>query len=279
MTTPWGKTLTRLFVSSAWSSGTPAISEAFDEFKRAGWEEECSPDNDGYRCLTKFDADMDAVRRVAERNPGLIVTCFTLDAETKKTAVYLGIGGTWLRTVRRLSPAIGLEHWRYDPAYVLALPPSQRAAQANRQASQGDRSQSTKKPGKPADASAHAGAQEEPASGPRASTHQAGQPATVTNTLTFHGLPGEVEQARVLVLAMLSEAVQATASFKANGNENYSSGTMIFTTAGKPAFPVFNRLMAHMPGLSVSLEYDDANSGQRKVLRAVDGKIQDYPAA
>ena len=250
-----GQTLTQLFITSGWSITSLLIDRAFKEFRQAGWEEQRDPKT-GFRCLTMFDADIETVRRAAKRNPGLMFSSFTIDCESDEAVLHVGIGGAWLRKTRRLSPAIGLKHAFYSQDYVRTMEPRGTAPRKG-----------------PAKSARGTGTKPQPAKvGSKAGRVAAG--LKISNRLVFHGLPEEVEQCRVLVTDMLPEPVRAAAKYETTGNEQYLSGSMEIMTEGEPAIPVFNRLVARIPGVTVSLEYDDPKTATRRLLRAVDGKIE-----
>lgn len=64
--------------------------------------------------------------------------------------------------------------------------------------------------------------------------------------------------------------------YTTNGGEGYVASSMEITTEATPAFMVFNSLVAQVPTVTVVLEYDDLNSGGRRQLRAVDGRIVEH---
>ena len=251
-----GKTLTRLFITSAWGMSSGLIKTAVNEFSGNGWCEEGRTAS-GYRCLTMFDADMNAVRRAAKKNPGLIFFCFTLSGETESVVLHLGIGGSWLTKTPRFLEAVGIGKGLCPRDYVHTMgkrPESKtrKSRQKGHVAAKNPRTQRSR----------------------RART--AAKAIAVSNRLVFHGLPDEVERCRMDALEMLPVATQAGVKYETAGSETYASGTLEFTTAAEPAFRVFNRLVAQVPGVTVSLEYDDLKTGQRRLLRAIDGRVIEH---
>ena len=258
-----GKTLTQLFVTSAWSLHERLNNAAYDEFVDNGWEESRNGKT-LFRCLSKFDADMDTVRRAAKKNPGMIFVAFTVSHETDDTVVHLGIGGAWLKTTRQLSEAIGLRHGLFNWDYVRTMAAQKRRRPSRTPKSGGRiRGVTATKPAYP----------RKPQKASKVATA-----VRVHNRLVFHGLPAEVERCRAIVLAMLPEATRAEAKYETAGSEQYLSGTMAITTDNEPAFNVFNRLVAQVPAVTVVLEYDDVKTGQNRQLRAVDGRIVEHRA-
>jgi hypothetical protein len=255
-----GTTLTRLFVTSGWHVASDLISKCFQEFTGNGWEERHNKKN-GFRCLTMFDADLSVVRKASKKNPALIFLCVTMSCETNDTTLTMGIGGAWLKKTRRLSREIRLGAGVLGRDYVRTLakrqPTSRPARRSARKPEARDRGSSdaiTKQPRTKKAPKAPAAVQ-------------------VANKLVFHGLPAEVEQCRALVLEMLSNPHRTGATFTTEGNDRYVVGSMGFMTDREPAFRVFNRLLAKISGVTVTLEYADPKSGQPRKLRAVDGRI------
>ena len=255
-----GTTLTRLFVTSGWHVASDLISKCFQEFTRNGWEEEHDKKN-GFRCLTMFDADLGVVRQAAKKNPALIFLCVTVSRETDDTTVHVGIGGAWLKKTRQLSREIRLGAGVLGLDYVRTLAklqptsrPARRSARKPEARNCGSSDATTK--------------QSRTTKAPKA-------PAAVqvANKLVFHGLPAEVEQCRAIVLEMLSPPHRTSATFTTEGNDEYVVGSMGFLTDSEPAFRVFNRLVAKISGVTVTLEYADPKTGQPRQLRAVDGRI------
>lgn len=278
-----GKKLTRLYVTSGWHMGRRMINAAFQEFGAHGWSEE-RDSRTGFRCLVAFDVDIETIRRAARKNPGLIFYSLTIAHDSDITEIHCGVGGKWLKSKQKLSEHMGLRHGLLGLEYVCTMPPKRsllpagRSTPRSRTKSRGGRSgkplparnTSTKKPS----ACTPPKTQKSKASGGMKSR----KPVTsveVANRLVFHGLPAEVERCRELVLEGLPEAARAVAKYTTAGSEQYMSGTLEFTTANEPAFRAFNRLVARVPAVTVTLEYDDAKSGQRLLLRSVDGKIQE----
>jgi len=260
-----GTTLTRLFVTSGWHVASGLISECFQEFTRSGWEEQHDQKN-GFRCLTMFDADLSVVREASKKNPALIFLCVTMSCKTNDTTVHVGIGGAWLKKTRRLSREIRLGAGVLGRDYVRTLAKLQ---QTSRPARRSARKPEARKP-----EARNCGSSD--ATTKQAHTTKAPKaPAAiqVANKLVFHGLPAEVEQCRALVLEMLSNPHRTAATFTTEGNDQYVAGSMDFTTNSEPAFRAFNKLVAQIPGVTVTLEYADPKSGQPRQLRAVDGRI------
>lgn len=250
-----GKTLTRLFVSATQSFGMASVDEAFAEFVQAGWEEQRDPGT-GFRCLVQFDADIDMVRRAAKSNPGMMFTCYTLSCETDRMTLNIGFGGAWMSKTRLFSDAVGLSAVRIDQRYVST---SKRCRKSKRQAGTKACGTGTRRP-------------------------RTKQPVTlgtvpqVRNRLVFHGLPAEVERCRELAIDALPAPARPGVKYATNGTESYVAGSMEITTEATPAFPIFNRLVAQVPAVTVVLEYDDLSTGERRQLRAIDGRIGEHRA-
>jgi len=260
MPTNHGTTLTRLFVTSGWHVASGLISECFQEFTRSGWEEQHDKKN-GFRCLTMFDVDLSVVREASKKNPALIFLCVTMSCKTNDTTVHVGIGGAWLKKTRRLSREIRLGAGVLGRDYVRTMKrqlthrsprKSARKAKAGHRTGTGTKQPRTTKASK------------------------ASAAVRVANRLVFHGLPDEVERCRTLAMDAIPVAAQARGRHETTGSESYLASSMEFTTAQEPAFRVFNRLVAQVPGVTVVLEYDDPKSAQRRQLRAVDGTIVEH---
>jgi hypothetical protein len=255
-----GKTLTRLFVSATQSFGMASVDEAFAEFVQAGWEEQRDP-GIGFRCLVQFDADIDMVRRAAKSNPGMMFTCYTLSCETDRMALNIGFGGAWMSKTRLFSDAVGLRAMRTDHRYVST---SKRRRKSKRRAG-------TK-----------AGCQGRSGTGTRRPRTK--QPVTlgtvpqVRNRLVFHGLPAEVERCRELAIDAFPVAAHPGVTYTTNGTKSYVAGSMEITADAELAVKAFNRLVAQVPAVTVTLEYGDVNTGGRRQLRAVDGRIVEHRA-
>jgi hypothetical protein len=252
-----GTTLTRVFVTSGWYMASALISKCFQEFTRNGWEEQHDKKN-GFRCLTMFDADLSVVRQASKKNPALIFLCVTVSCETDDTTVHVGIGGAWLKKIRRLSREIRLGAGVLGRDYVRTM---------KRQLTH----RSTRKSARKAKAGHRTGTGTKQPRSTKAS--KAPVAVRVANRLVFHGLPDEVERCRALVLEMLSKPHRTSATFTTDGNDEYVVGSMGFMTDSEPAFRVFNRLLARISGVTVTLEYADPKSSQPRQLRAVDGRI------
>jgi hypothetical protein len=268
----YGEKLTQLFITSGWPMHRRLINEAYEEFVEAGWEE-CRDSRARFRCLSKFDADIETVRGAAKKNPGMIFVCFTVSGESDETVVHMGIGGAWLKTTRELSEAIGLRHGLFNFDYVRTIPPRRSllpSAKTRRRFRSRKRTTRRRSSSRPRSTTTKAAV---PRRSPKTTVAKG---VEVTNRLVFHGLPTEVEQCRTLALDMLPAEVQTHAKYTTTGGEHYLSGTMEFPTQGEPALRVFNRLVARIPAVTVSLEYADVKSGQRRELRAVDGKIKGH---
>jgi hypothetical protein len=274
----YGQAVTQLFITSGWPMHGRLINKAYEEFVEAGWQDFRRP-RTSFRCLTKFDVDMDTVRRAAKKNPGMIFVCFTVSCETDETVVHLGIGGAWLKTTRELSEAIGLRHGLFNFDYVRTMEreeeerrPARRAKSRGRGTSD---SHKTRKNSRSSTATkvSRASKARKARKGPKAKPARPARSEQVVNTLVFHGLPAEVERCRTLAMEMLPADDQARVKYTTAGSEQYLSGTMEFATQGEPALRAFNRLVARVPAVTVVLGYDDVKSGLRRELRAVDGKI------
>jgi hypothetical protein len=261
-------TFTKLFVTSGWPGARGLIEKTCRAFLEEGWGEERDTKN-GTRCLTRFNADVDDVRRVAEKSPGLIFQCFTMSFDSDDAVLHIGIGSTWLARKIKAGDAVLYKHRPIGRAWVRI--PSARG-------STGPRGRHRKCPNRTAkrtrsDRQASVG-------NTRTVTRKASKAKTanvsVSNRLVFHGLPDEVKRCRMDALEMLPVATQAGVKYETAGSETYASGTLEFTTAAEPAFRVFNRLVAQVPGVTVSLEYDDVKTGQRRLLRAIDGRVIEH---
>lgn len=260
-----GTTLTRLFVTSGWHVASDLISKCFQEFTGNGWEERHDKKN-GFRCLTMFDADLSVVRKASKKNPALIFLCVTMSCETNDTTLTMGIGGAWLKKTRRLSREIRLGAGVLGRDYVRTLAKLQPTSRPARR--------SARKPAARKPEARNCGSSGATTKQPR-TTKAPKAPAAVqvANKVVFHGLPAEVEQCRAIVLEMLSNPHRTGATFTTEGNDQYVVGSMGFLTDSEPAFRVFNRLLAQISGVTVTLEYVDPKAGQRRQLRAVDGRI------
>lgn len=262
MAKDYGKTLTRLFMTSAWRMNRHLVKAAVKELTANGWELEVGSRSD-FQCLTTFDADISTLRRMGRKNPGLILLCFTVSGQTDDIDVHLGIGGTWLKKTSEVLEAVGLKlgqgYREYVPTTGTKPPRPTRRGSAR------------KAPAKVRIATGK----------PRTRRSRKARTATTTpvlNRLVFHGLPGEVERCRALAIAVLPEAAQAATKFDASGSESYASGTLAFTADAGLALKAFNRLVAQVPAVTVTLEYGDVKAGGRRHLRAVDGRIVEHRA-
>jgi|GEM_PF-5742739 hypothetical protein len=255
-----GKTLTRLFVSATQSFGTASVDEAFAEFVQAGWEEQRDPGT-GFRCLVQFDADIDMVRRAAKSNPGMMFTCYTLSCETDRMTLNIGFGGAWMSKTRLFSDAVGLNAVRIEQRYVSTSKRRRRSQRrrGTKAGCQGGSGTGTRRPGT-----------KQPVT--------LGTVPQVRNRLIFHGLPAEVERCRALAIDAIPAASRPGVKYTTNGTESYVAGSMELTTEAAPALTAFNRLVAQVPSVTVVLEYDDLNTGGRRQLRAVDGRIVEHRA-
>lgn len=255
-----GKTLTRLFVSATQSFGMASVDKAFAEFVQAGWEEQRNP-GIGFRCLVQFDADIDMVQRAAKSNPGMMFICYTLSCETNRMTLNVGFGGAWMSKTRVFSDAVGLGAMRSHQRYVSTIKRRRKSRPR---------------------AGTKAGGQDGSGTGTRrprtTQPVKLGTLSQVRNRLVFHGLPAEVERCRSLAIDALPAASRPSVNYTTNGTEVYVAGSMEITTEAAPAFPVFNRLVAQVPAVTVVLEYDDLNAGGRRQLRAVDGRIVEHRA-
>jgi hypothetical protein len=292
MAKSWGKKLTRLFVMSGWHMGCNMINAAFREFTANGWQEEWDRKT-GFRCLSKFDGDINEVRRAAEANPGMIFYALTVTHDSDVTELHCGVGGRWLKLRWKLAGGIDLRFRDLSIDYVRTMPRKPSRPRSGRSSRGGSRRTSRsgrqEKSRRANGASSRQPVTSTKATAPRRrlprnrllKAPERTEPSTGTeaaNRLVFHGLPAEVERCRELVLEGLPEAERAAAKYTTAGAEQYTVGTLEFTTAGEPAFRAFNKLVAQVPGVTVTLEYTDAKSGQRRLLRAVDGRIQEHRA-
>lgn len=267
MAKDYGKFLTRLFVMPAWWMSGHLVKAAVRDLAANGWEVEGGGRSD-FRCLTMFDADINPLRRMARKNPGLILVCLTVTGETDDIDVHLGIGGTWLKKTSEVFEAIGLGRGQCPRDYVHTMSTKPASAKPARK-------QQQERPRK-----AHEKKQVATRK-PRTQRAQSRRARTATtvpvsNRLVFHGLPGEVERCRALAIDVLPGAERAATKFNVSGSESYASGTLEFTTGTGLALKAFNRLVAQVPAISVSLEYDDFKTGQRRLLRAIDGRVIEH---
>jgi len=95
-------------------------------------------------------------------------------------------------------------------------------------------------------------------------------PTQVNDRLVLHGLPAEVERCRELAVSAIPAEARPGLKYTTNGGEGYVAGSLEVTTANEPAFNAFNRLVAQVPAVTVTLEYDDLKTATRRLLRAVD---------
>lgn len=280
----WGKKLTRLYVTSGWQMGRKMINAAFREFVAQGWREE-RDSRTGFRCLVAFDVDIGTIRRAAKKNPALIFHALTIAHDSDITEIHCGLGGKWLKANQKLSEHMGLRGPIFGFEYVRTMPSERSPLPSGRSTRRLQRKNTSGRAGK--SRRAKNASTKQPATcttpkvpaGKRSRGLKSSKPVTsvaVANRLVFHGLPAEVERCRELVLEGLPEAERAAAKYMTAGAEHYLSGTLEFTTTNEPAFRAFNRLVAQVPAVTVMLEYDDAKSGQRRLLRAVDGRIQEH---
>lgn len=279
----YGQTITRLFVTSGWPMTRQQVNEAFKEFSENGWEQEHTTTT-GYRCLARFDANIESVRRAAEANPGMIFVCVTLSYDSDDAVLHVGMGGTWVVRKVKARDVVWSPNAPVPSRYVRTMSP--KSPKKRRRSRQAPRHPSAGAP----TSNAPAGTSARPKGRTKAGTHarpKAGakprtrtpEPTPALNRLGFHGMPSEVELCRSLVLQTLPEAARAGVKYETTGSESYLSGTLEFTTCRDSAFRAFNRLVAQVPAISVSLEYADVKSGQRRTLRAIDGKIVEHRAA
>ena len=261
----YGKTLTKLFVTVAQSFSRELIDHAFADFIGGGWEEQHDKET-GFRCLMKFDADIATVRQAAKSNPGMVFLCFTQSCETNLTTLTVGFGGGWLSKTRRFSKAVGPGIAHAARGYVNTVEQQlvPRRPRRSKKAGRGARATGTKS-----------------TAARRPRTNQVRRltaPTQVNNRLVFHGLPKEVERCRELAVSAIPVDAHPSVKYTTNGGEGYVAGSMEITTEATPAFMVFNSLVAQVPAVTVVLEYDDLNSGGRRQLRAVDGRIVEHRA-
>jgi hypothetical protein len=260
-----GKTLTRLFVTASQSVSKELIDQAFADFIRRGWEEQHDEET-GFRCLVKLDADIAMVREAAKNNPGMVFLCFTQSCETKLTTLNVGFGGAWLSKTRRFSKAIdpGIAH--AAQSYISTFEQEPTARRPRRPKSAGQAPSGT-------------GTSSTAASQPRTrKTKKHLAPMQVNSRLVFHGLPAEVERCRELAVSAIPAEARPGLKYTTNGGEGYVAGSLEVRTANEPAFNAFNRLVAQVPAVTVTLEYDDPKTATRRLLRAVDGKIVEHRA-
>ena len=270
MAKDYGTTLTRLFVMPAWWLNRHLVKEAVKELTAHGWEEERGGGSD-CRCLTMFDLDINPLRRMARKNPGLTLLACTVSGETDAVDVHLGIGGTWLKKIAGLFETGDQRRWQCPRDYVHTMGPKPVSTKPARKR-QGEKPRNVQEKKQVATRKPHT----QRSRSRRASTAKT-LPA-VLNRLVFHGLPNEVELCRVLAIDVLPEAARAGVKYETTGSESYLSGTLEFTADTGLALKAFNRLVAQVPAISVSLEYADLNTGQRRLLHAVDGKIVEHRA-
>jgi hypothetical protein len=83
----------------------------------------------------------------------------------------------------------------------------------------------------------------------------------------------EVTRCRELAVSAIPAEARPGLKYTTNGGEGYVAGSLEVKTANEPAFNSFNRLIAQVPAVTVTLEYDDPKTATRRLLRAVDGKI------
>jgi hypothetical protein len=261
----YGKTLTKLFVTSSQSFSKELIDQAFADFIGGGWEEQHDEET-GFRCLMKCDADIATVRQAAKNNPGMVFLCFTQSCETNLTTLNVGFGGGWLSKTRRFSKAVGPGIAHAARGYVNTVE-QQRAPRRPRRP-------------KPADqAPSGTGTNSTAASRPRTrTTKKSLAPMQVNSRLVFHGLPAEVERCRELAVSAIPAEARHGLKYTTNGGEGYVAGSIEVRTANEPAFNAFNRLVAQVPAVTVTLEYDDPKTATRRLLRAVDGRIVEHRA-
>lgn len=261
----YGKTLTRLFVTASQSVSKELIDQAFADFIRGGWEEQ-HDEQTGFRCLVKLDADIATVRLAAKNNPGMVFLCFTQSCETKLTTLNVGFGGAWLSKTRHFSKAIGPGIAHAAQSYISTIGQEPKARRPRRP--------------KPADqAPSGTGTNSTAASRPRTrTTKKRLAPMQVNSRLVFHGLPAEVERCRELAVSAIPAEARPGLKYTTNGGEGYVAGSIEVRTANEPAFNAFNRLVAQVPAVTVTLEYDDPKTAARRLLRAVDGKIVEHRA-
>jgi hypothetical protein len=260
-----GKTLTRLFVTASQAVSKELIDQAFADFIRGGWEEQHDEET-SFRCLVKLDADIAMVREAARSNPGMVFLCFTQSCETKLTTLNVGFGGAWLSKTRRFSKAIGPGIAQAAQSYISTIEQEPTARRPRRPKSAGE---------------IDCGTGTSSTAARRSRTGQAKKraaPTQVNNRLVFHGLPAEVERCRELAVSAIPADAQPGLKYTTSGGESYVAGSIEVTTANEPAFNAFNRLVAQVPAVTVTLEYDDPKTAARRLLRAVDGKIVEHRA-
>jgi hypothetical protein len=260
MPAEYGETQTALFVTALLPVKQEVIDQAFADFFHGGWTD-LSDTTTGFHCLLKSNADIAMVRQAAKNNPGLVYLCFTQSFETNLTTVNVGFGGAWLSKTCRISKAVGP---------LCSEAPDSYCGPINKQAA-------WRRPQLPKSADQIArrtGCRKKVAPRPCARTaHARIAPKQVNNRLVFHGLPAEVERCRELAVSAIPAEARPRLKYTTNGGESYVVGSMEVTTADKPAFGAFNRLVAQVPAVTVTLEYQHPKSATWRLLRAVDGKI------
>jgi hypothetical protein len=265
--------MTRMFISTPWLQECKRAEEVFQRFISDGWCEEGELET-GQRCLRFYGADLDAVRQAAHKNPGLIFQCFVMSYDSDDAVLHVGIGGTW--AIRKI-PACDAINPKSKPARSRPMPP-RRSLLPQIPPARGFRSRKRSARGKSKSRARRPSGERTvglTTPKPKAETATA---VPVLNRLVFHGLPGEVERCRALAIDVLPEAERAATKFNVSGSESYASGMLEFTTGTGLALKAFNRLVAQVPAISVSLEYGDVKSGNRRLLQAVDGRIVEHKA-
>ena len=264
----WSEKVTRLFISTPWLQERTRVDAAFKIFISDGWCEESELET-GQRCLRRYDADLDTVRQAAQKNPGLIFQCFVMSYNSDDAVLHVGIGGTWairkIPACDAISPKSKCVRSRPMPPRRSLLPqtPPARGFRSSKRSARRKSMNRTRRPiGKRSVGLA--------TPKPKANTTTT---APVSSRLVFHGLPDEVERCRALAIDVLPEASRASTKFDASGSESYASGTLEFTAAAELAVKAFNRLVAQVPAVTVTLDYGDAEAGGRRLLRAIDGRI------
>lgn len=265
-------TYVRLVVSTPWPEEHKRVDEAHRRFIADGWREDRKTEA-GQRSLCRSHADIDEVRRAAQKNPGLIFQCIVMSFDSNNAVLHVGIGATWV--TRKIPACDALCSKRTFTGSGQGGPvPRRRSFLSRPPRTQPFRRKKRSTRRRPASRTRTSGGKQAVLAQPlKAKTAKAQR---VSNRLVFHGLPAEVERCRALVLESLPVDARAAAKYATAGNEQYMVGTVEFTTASEPAFRAFNKLVARVPGVTVSLEYADAKSGQRLLLRAVDGKIVEH---
>lgn len=262
MAKDYGSTLTRLIIMPAWGSTRPLVKQAVRELTANGWQLKGGGRAD-YRCLTMRDADIEALGRMAMNNPGLRLISFTEFDDEEVVDVHLGVGGTWAKSISGQSETGEMLMCPREYVHTMGPMPAR-----------------TKHGEKPRDVHEKKQVATRQPHTQRSRSRRARTATTVpvSNRLVFHGLPAEVERCRELAIDALPAAARPGVKYTTNGTESYVAGSMELTADAELAVKAFNRLVAQVPAVTVTLEYADVNTGGRRQLRAVDGRIVEHRA-